>query len=274
MLPDGLIKRRAKKIVDAGMSMPLAHLTEQISTNDKLDALLSKESTTQEFPTSIEISNLQEFPSEIAISNLPEVQKVEVLNFPKQDAPIVNISPTSPIVNVDAPVVDIHQEEVVSELKTISNLLSKEEKVEQVKILDKDGKIVDFKQLFATLANFISNPREMIRAGSWFPTQSQNDLKGVAPLSGTSVNGTRDLTSANTWYSVPSTVPTSPYILVASIENAVGTIRFGFDGTGTPSATNGNQAPSQLTVRLTAGQVVYYASSTAGDDVNWTTKII
>ena len=96
----------------------------------------------------------------------------------------------------------------------------------------------------------------------------------INPLSGSSTNGTTDLTSANTWYAVPSTIPTSPYVLVATLENSAGTVRWGFSNSGTPSATNGNQAPSQLTVKLAANQVVYFASSTAGDDVNWTTKEI
>lgn len=102
---------------------------------------------------------------------------------------------------------------------------------------------------------------------------TEGSVKGVAPLSGASANGTRDLTSANTWYAVPSTVPTSPYVLFVSIETAVGTIRWGFDNTGTPSATNGLvDMPDGL--KLAANQVIYMASSTAGDDVNWTTKII
>lgn len=104
--------------------------------------------------------------------------------------------------------------------------------------------------------------------------KAADNSSGIAPLSSSSANGTVDLTSADTWYAVPSTIPNANYILVVTQENATGTIRWGFDNTGTPSATNGNQAPSQLTVRLSAGQVVYYASSTAGDDVNWTTKII
>lgn len=94
------------------------------------------------------------------------------------------------------------------------------------------------------------------------------------PPSGAGANGTRDLTSANTWYAVPSTVPASPYVLVVAVETTVGTIRWGYDNTGTPSATNGLQAPSMLTLRLAANQSIYFASSTAGDDVNWTTKVI
>lgn len=93
-----------------------------------------------------------------------------------------------------------------------------------------------------------------------------------AGIKGSSVNGTRALLSANTWYSVPSTVPLNPYILVASFENAVGTIRMGFANSGTPSVTNGNQAPQQVVITLGASEVLYFGSTTAGDDINWTTK--
>lgn len=71
MRPDDFIKRRAKKVVDAGMSIPLANLAEQMDTNDKLNILISKEVVFPEIP---------EFPNEITISNLPETQKVEVIN--------------------------------------------------------------------------------------------------------------------------------------------------------------------------------------------------
>lgn len=111
-------------------------------------------------------------------------------------------------------------------------------------------------------------------AGATINPATEESVKGIAPLSGAGVNGTVALASADTWYSVPSTVPTSPYVLVVTIENALGDIRFGFDNTGTPSATNGNIAPSQLTLKLAASQVVYYASTVAGDDVNWSTKIL
>ena len=98
---------------------------------------------------------------------------------------------------------------------------------------------------------------------------------GDKPLSGASANGTVDLTSANTWYAVPSgTPPATPYVLVTSLENAAGTVRFGFANTSTPSVTNGNLADGTITLRLAGGQVVYFGSSTAGDDVNFSTKII
>lgn len=77
--PEGIIKKRAQKVVDAGMNIPLAQLTESIHLNDKLDALLSKEDIViPEYP------EFPEHPTEIAINNLPEVQKVEITNLPKE----------------------------------------------------------------------------------------------------------------------------------------------------------------------------------------------
>lgn len=189
-----------------------------------------------------------------------EPKKVEVLNFPEQKPPVVNVQP---------PIVNLNQDELIKELKFISQNTLRE----KFQLVDKNGENISLKELFKELIAKISSVGGS-SAIATFPSVMTTSNTGINVLSGTSVNGTRTLTSANTWYSVPSTVPTSPYILVVSIENAVGTIRFGFDGTGTPSATNGNQAPSQLTVRLAAGQVVYYASSSANDVVNWTTKII
>jgi len=89
------------------------------------------------------------------------------------------------------------------------------------------------------------------------------------PIGSTS-GGTIALASANTWYAVPSSAPTVDYTLIASLENADGTVRFSFDNGGTPSATNGNIAPSHLAVKLGAGKILYFGSSTAGDDVNFT----
>lgn len=94
------------------------------------------------------------------------------------------------------------------------------------------------------------------------------------PLGGASNSGTRTLTSANTWYTVPSVVPTSAYVLVAVVETDVGTIRWSFDGSGTPSATNGVKAPDNLVINLEASQSVSFASSVALDVINWTTKIV
>lgn len=91
MTPDSNIVKRAKKVVDAGMNIPLAQLTESIQTNEKLDALLAKESI--EIPPFPEFPELPEYPTEISISNLPEVQKVEITNLPneKDDKEVKNL---------------------------------------------------------------------------------------------------------------------------------------------------------------------------------------
>ncbi len=81
MLPDDPMKvRRAKKVVDNGtgpFAIPLAQLTESIITNDKLDQLT-------EAVKSIEIPEYPEIeipePKDVVF---PEVQKVEIVNPPK-----------------------------------------------------------------------------------------------------------------------------------------------------------------------------------------------
>ena len=107
---------------------------------------------------------------------------------------------------------------------------------------------------------------------------SLEEIDGATALaipSGTAANGTRDLTSANTWYAVPSTVPTVDYVLDYTLETAVGDIRTGYDNTGTPSTTNGMIANGSVVgQRMGAGQVLYFASSVALDAVNWSTKEI
>jgi len=100
------------------------------------------------------------------------------------------------------------------------------------------------------------------------------DLKNGI-LSGASTNGTVALAVADTWYQVPTTAPTSDYVLVVSKENEAGTIRWSTTNSGTPSATNGNKfLTGSLKIKLAANEVIYFGSSTAGDDVNWITKII
>jgi hypothetical protein len=110
--------------------------------------------------------------------------------------------------------------------------------------------------------------------GDWVNPATEESVKGVKPLSGASTNGTVALALADTWYQVPTTAPTSDYLLVSTIENGVGDIRWSTENGGTPGAGNGNLAPGELSIKLAAGEVIYYASSTAGDDVNWLTKII
>ena len=105
---------------------------------------------------------------------------------------------------------------------------------------------------------------------------SDNRLKTKGGgLAGASTNGTSALTGANTWVQVPTAAPASDYVLVVSKENAAGVIRWSFENGGTPSATNGNKMTnSDIIFTLKSSEVVYFGSSTNGDDVNWATKII
>lgn len=211
MQPDDFIKKRAKKVVDAGMNVQLAQLTEQIDTNDKLDALLSKESIKlPEFP------NFPEFPTELSISNLPEVQKVEVLNFPEQKAPIVNIeSPKAPVVNVEAPVVEMNNEEVVAELKNISEILSKEEpeEIEKTEIVDEEGNPVDFKKLFEDLAKKMGSNR--VVGGAGFTAEIAHSLDILASNYATQID---DTTTASVTYIGKAVIGSSPASAVWQIQ--------------------------------------------------------
>lgn len=96
----------------------------------------------------------------------------------------------------------------------------------------------------------------------------------LKPLGGPDSDGTVALVSDGNWYAVPplGSIPTKPYTLVVSKENFSGTVRFSFNGGGSASATNGNRIPDHLAIDLAGGSNIYCGSSTAGDDVNWTTK--
>ena len=118
---------------------------------------------------------------------------------------------------------------------------------------------------------------ELLSDGEKFATESKqttaNSLLGG--MAGAGAVGTKALAVADTWYAVPSTVPAANFVLVVSKENALGTIRWAFTNTGTPSVTNGNKMSSDdIIFELASGQVVYCASTVAGDDINWTTKIM
>jgi len=161
MQPDDSIreiaKKTAKSIVDHG-SVPMATLKESIILQEKVDELLAKENDVQdtvkakagrqlviELPAQ-ETVEIPEFPTDISINNLPEVQMVEVLNFPEQKAPVVNVK--APIVNVDAPIINLDNEEVKDELIKANDTLTKieealtkeeEEKIEKVTLVDQNG---------------------------------------------------------------------------------------------------------------------------------------
>lgn len=97
----------------------------------------------------------------------------------------------------------------------------------------------------------------------------------IAGMGSTSTNGTSALTGANTWVQVPTTAPISDYVLVVTKENEDGVIRWSFENGGTPGATNGNRMwNDDMIFNLRASQVVYFGSSTDGDDVNWAAKVV
>lgn len=89
-------------------------------------------------------------------------------------------------------------------------------------------------------------------------------------FSGSVGDGSVALVSSNTWYAVPGSAPTIDYLLAVALENKAGTVRWSYSNGGTPSATNGNKAPRHLAVRMAANTTLYFGSSTAGDDVNYT----
>lgn len=100
-------------------------------------------------------------------------------------------------------------------------------------------------------------------------------LKVNDNLDGTGTHGTRDLTSANTWYAVPSTSPTNPFILIAQPRAGnAGTVRWSPLNSGTPGAGTGLEIQGNLILRLAANESVVFASTTAGDDVDWVCKEI
>lgn len=82
--PDELKMVRARKVVDHGTgphAIPLAQLTESILLNESLNNL-TKAVEAIELPEPQEIE-IPEYPTELAISNLPEIQRVEIVNPPK-----------------------------------------------------------------------------------------------------------------------------------------------------------------------------------------------
>ena len=94
-------------------------------------------------------------------------------------------------------------------------------------------------------------------------------------MAGASTNGSTQLTGANTWVQVPTAAPASDYVLVVTKENEAGVMRWSFENGGVPGVANGNRLWSDdIIFNLKANEVVYFGSTDAGDDVNWTTKIV
>lgn len=148
------------------------------------------------------VNDEEKFPTEIAISNLPEVQRVEISNFPEQKETVVNIE--APIVTMnneellrelkklsiiltkdkepnEAPIININNEELLRELKKIALVLSEkeEESVEKVKLVDEEGNILDLKNTLEELKQILTRSNNFVNV---FPAQSQQDLSALAAL--------------------------------------------------------------------------------------------
>jgi len=100
-------------------------------------------------------------------------------------------------------------------------------------------------------------------------TSLDNINKNIKTPQGAVSAGTVALASANIWYAVPASPPAGDYILLPSIENGVGTVRFSLANVSVPSATYGNQ-DIPLSIKVKGGTSVYFGSTTAGDDINYT----
>lgn len=220
---------------------------------------------------------------------IPEI-KLPSISIPDINVPTPQVNYTAPdihipapVVNLPAPIVNVEPADLTSIIQALEVNLNKirtnsETRPLAVRLSDGQKWVKELQQLnrqaaqttqFMSDVSYIKNS-----AGIRINPATDEGLRGTSIPQGASTNGTVDLTSANTWYQVPSTVPTSDYVLVVSIESAAGTIRWGYSNNSTPSSTNGCQAPSMLSIRLAANQSVYYGSSSAGDDINWTTKVI
>jgi len=132
-----------------------------------------------------------------------------------------------------------------------------------------------------TLASLVSDdgdyaPLQVNATGALYATLDGETVNvKEESLGGASTDGTSALTGADTWVQVPTAAPASDYIMIVSKENFAGTIRYSFTNGGTPSTTNGNKMwGTEMVFRMAASEVMYFGSSTDGDDVNWVTKII
>ena len=121
--------------------------------------------------------------------------------------------------------------------------------------------------------------QELLSPGELLATESKQDtiIAAVRPLQGDGSSGQVDLVDANTWHQVPpsGSVPSNDYVLVVTKESISGVLRWSFDNDSAPSATYGNRLlANEIIVELNGGDVIYFGSSNAGDDVNWTAKEI
>lgn len=142
----------AREFVD--LDEKITGLEDKIEGKNNDDVLEEVKNLSKKIDNLPEPKEIPEFPTEMTINNLPDVQKVEVINFPKQE------KQETPIINVQAPIVNVEKTELNTEkiesglktsndlLKDISKKLDKEEieeekkEFEKVTLVDEDGKPV------------------------------------------------------------------------------------------------------------------------------------
>lgn len=89
---------------------------------------------------------------------------------------------------------------------------------------------------------------------------------------GSNAKGSVSLNNASSWFAVPSSPPSVPYLLVVSKETENGTYRVSSDGSGTPGSANGNKWwGNELSIQVGAGKSIYLSSSSTSDVVNYFT---
>lgn len=148
------------------------------------------------------VDNEEEFPTEFAVSNFPEVQRVEVSNFPEQKETIVNVE--APVVKInneellkelkklstilakdketnETPIINLNNEEVLKELQKIATVLSQEDdsSIEKVNIVDEEGNTLNLMNILEEFKQILTRSNNFVNV---FPAQSQEDLTSLAAL--------------------------------------------------------------------------------------------
>lgn len=208
MLPDDPKVRRAKKVVDAGMNIPLAQLQEGIETVDAVkevsknilelnENLTSKIVSEGQIAIEIEKDDFEEYMSSVSLSNGEvleevlsklnelvekdkEIQKVEIVNHKEKDDSEIRqflkkisekeLSVKAPIVNVDAPIVELNNEETNKILSQIEENTRKTEDLDRVVLVDTKGKPI----------NFNLEPKVVVSGGGGIPDSITRDIRTMA----------------------------------------------------------------------------------------------
>lgn len=105
----------ARELVD--LDEKVSSIKNDINSKNNQDIVEQIKETGQDIINNLpEPEKSKEFPKEIAINNLPDIQNVKVINFPEVKAPIVN---------VEAPYVEVKTKEYVLNTLTIEEGIDK-----------------------------------------------------------------------------------------------------------------------------------------------------